>query len=455
MWASWMCGTSAGAIARSSCHAADCDRQAAQSARGGKQHSFGQQLAQDAPAAGAERHAHRNFFLPGDGARQQQIRNIDAHDQQHQRDRAREHQQRGPDIAYQAVVQAQNTSLRARSRSAELLGVGGLQSPVHQGQVRRRALGRDSLLQTRNSGIEIGPVAGLGRRFGHRDQQGRGLVLGKLEPAGQDSGDGVQLAIERHPPGEDRGVTAESPHPEGVRDQRDCATARRRVGGRQIASDERRHSEHAQKTRRRELHFQLLRLAVPRDRKLAARIGGESIEDGRLIAPHRILEIRHVEAEEVVFADVDRRDEAAGVPIGQGTQQHGIDDAENRRVGADSESGGQDRHRREAAVMVQHPAAVAEILHEAVQPHAAPRLTGVFADERGVAESAPRGIASLLRRRAIVALFFRFEFQVRAQFAIQVRFPPASIPAHVTPPSPSPSRARWRPPFGPISIPPR
>ena len=26
----------------------------------------------------------------------------------------------------------------------------------------------------------------------------------------------------------------------------------------------------------------------------------------------------------------------------------------------------------------------------------------------------------------MVALFFRFEFQVRAQFAIQVRFPPAS-----------------------------
>jgi len=48
----------------------------------------------EAPAACAEREAHRGLFLPRRGARQQQARHVGARDQQHQADHAHQYQNR-------------------------------------------------------------------------------------------------------------------------------------------------------------------------------------------------------------------------------------------------------------------------------------------------------------------------------------------------------------------------
>ena len=62
--------------------------------RHGQQQAFGQQLADQAVVRGAEREARRELMPPGGGARQQEIRDVGAGDEQHQRDDAGQRDQR-------------------------------------------------------------------------------------------------------------------------------------------------------------------------------------------------------------------------------------------------------------------------------------------------------------------------------------------------------------------------
>src|SRR5438045_8362235 len=56
-----------------------------------------------------------------------------------------------------------------------------------------------------------------------------------------------------------------------------------------------------------------------------------------------------------------------GIAVGQRTQQHGIHDAENGRVGSHAESQGQDSHDRECGLLDQHAQTIANILKQS--PH--------------------------------------------------------------------------------------
>ena len=58
---------------------------------GAQQGALGQQLPDDASAAGAEDRAQRQLALPGDRPRQQQVRDVRAGDQQHEADRRQQH----------------------------------------------------------------------------------------------------------------------------------------------------------------------------------------------------------------------------------------------------------------------------------------------------------------------------------------------------------------------------
>ena len=74
---------------------------AQRAARGGQQQALGHQLAAQAPGACAQRRAHRHLLAARAAARQQQVGQIDAGDQQHQADRAPQQPQRRPQPAGQ------------------------------------------------------------------------------------------------------------------------------------------------------------------------------------------------------------------------------------------------------------------------------------------------------------------------------------------------------------------
>ncbi len=68
------------------------DEEAGGAAHDGEQKAFGQQLADDAQAARAQRGADGDFLFAGGGAREQQVGDVGAGDQQNQRDRAEQDQ---------------------------------------------------------------------------------------------------------------------------------------------------------------------------------------------------------------------------------------------------------------------------------------------------------------------------------------------------------------------------
>ncbi len=82
--------------------------------RGGQrnQHALGEQLPDDAAASGAERGANRDLALTHRRARQQQVGDVGARDQQHQADRAHHREDDEPDVGRHHVVAQRH----ARSR---------------------------------------------------------------------------------------------------------------------------------------------------------------------------------------------------------------------------------------------------------------------------------------------------------------------------------------------------
>jgi hypothetical protein len=71
----------------------------------GEDQTLGEELPDDAPAIRAERGPNGNLALSGRAARQQQVRDVGARNQEHERDRAREDEKGGPVLARQLFVE--------------------------------------------------------------------------------------------------------------------------------------------------------------------------------------------------------------------------------------------------------------------------------------------------------------------------------------------------------------
>jgi hypothetical protein len=98
----------------------------AERASGERQHeALRQHLADDAPAAGADRKSHRHLPLPGRAAGQQQVGDVCAHDEQDDRDGGEEDAERGAKLRDHPVLQA----LYLESRPVQPRRVGGPRRP--------------------------------------------------------------------------------------------------------------------------------------------------------------------------------------------------------------------------------------------------------------------------------------------------------------------------------------
>lgn len=71
-----------------------------------------EQQARQTPASRAQRPANRDFLFAARGARQLEVGDVGAGNDQHKTDRAQENQQSGPDVADFMFVQQENLGLR-------------------------------------------------------------------------------------------------------------------------------------------------------------------------------------------------------------------------------------------------------------------------------------------------------------------------------------------------------
>src|ERR1700723_3244857 len=84
------------------------------------------------------------------------------------------------------------------------------------------------------------------------------------------------------------------------------------------------------------------------------------------------LDIHHC-AERIVFLDDD---ELLRILVGKRTEQHSIDHTEDRSVGADAESEGEDGDSREPRRLAQRAEAAANVLQELLKPNETPHFAG-------------------------------------------------------------------------------
>jgi hypothetical protein len=178
-------------------------------ARGSRaeQHTFGQQLLHDAPAAGAERSTQRDLLGPAVGAHQQQVGQVGAGDEQHQRDGAEQHQQRQPRVADQILLQRHD-------QRTPVLVLSGILLRQACGQRIQVGLG----LRHRNTGLQLGHGA-LGDVGGAPAQRRPDLNLLEERRRRHDADHRVRGEVEQNRPAEDRRVAAEAGAPEGVAQQ--------------------------------------------------------------------------------------------------------------------------------------------------------------------------------------------------------------------------------------------
>ena len=93
-------------------HAADDEeaglghQQAENAAEDSDQDAFGEELADEAGPAGAEGGADGDFFLASGGAGEQEVGDVGAGDEQHEADRAEQHEHGAADIAYDHFLDA-------------------------------------------------------------------------------------------------------------------------------------------------------------------------------------------------------------------------------------------------------------------------------------------------------------------------------------------------------------
>jgi len=127
----------------------------------------------------------------------------------------------------------------------------------------------------------------------------------------------------------------------------------------------------------------------------------------------------------------------------QRAQADRVDHLEDGGVGADAERERQDGDRGEPRIPAEEPQAVAQILRQPLEPHAAPHLARDLLDRGDVADLAPRGGFRLRARLAAVHAIADRHLEVRpdlfAELVVPIappepgrhaslRFPPSRIP---------------------------
>ena len=355
----------------------------------GEHQALGEQLAHEARPRAPERRPHRQLALARGRADEQQVRDVGARDEQHERHRPHERQDRGPDVGDQILVHRLDAEVHA----------GRLLDGKLRAQTRRHGLdlllrpgARDAAPEARDH-AEEDVDAGAGREIDpqRRPQIGRALDVragGKqqLEPGLEHADHLERLIAQAHDGPDDGGVAAEAALPELVAEDRARRRRRRRLRGRRSSGSgafgggggERRPvglgeirshhdpgSEHAKEIRRRRARADDFRVAVatgPDEHLPARRQRGNPVERSGLRA--EIVEVRRGPREvgDVAVAHVlPDVHEARGRPIRQRREEHRIHDAEDRGCGANAKRQRRDRGDRKRRFLVERPDRVGHV----------------------------------------------------------------------------------------------
>src|SRR5262245_47879297 len=111
--------------------------------------------------------------------------------------------------------------------------------------------------------------------------------------------------------------------------------------------------------------------------------------------------------------------QAIRLGVGQRAEQHAVNHAENRRVGADTQSQRDDGSQCEAWFLRQHSKAIAEVLPEIFEPSHAPRVATTLLRLLDSTESLASRVARLLRIHPRPDVLLGLSLDVIAQLLVK------------------------------------
>ena len=134
-------------------------------------------------------------------------------------------------------------------------------------------------------------------------------------------------------------------------------------GGGEVAPDRRRHAQHPKEVRGHSHPADPFGLAVRHQRRHPRTDQRHVLEGVAARAPVEKRRVADVAGRSGRAALADR-DQAIRICVRQRTQQHGVEDAEDRGVRADAERQGHERDRREAGRAPQQPRRIANVARQ-------------------------------------------------------------------------------------------
>ena len=199
-----------------------------------EQRALCEELKDQASAAGAEREPHGDFLLANRCAREQQICDVRARNQQHERHDDHEHATRDDDVATEPGVDRRLSERHERDAAPLIVVRIGLRQLTRDRlQVRFRLLHADTRLQAarhveRQTAPAVGfhellqkPARRLLIRHVRHPQRWRADRVGALEAVRHDADDGEIVAVHLDGAPDDRRITAEALLPLAVAEHGD------------------------------------------------------------------------------------------------------------------------------------------------------------------------------------------------------------------------------------------
>ncbi len=221
--------------------------QSEQRAGSGKDETFSEQLADNACAACAECAAHRELLASCGGARQHEVGEIDAGDQQDSAHGAPQHHKRAAQPSADVVLQWH----RHHVALVVVAGLGILQVPAHDRRGRLRIANRlckpDSRIEPADHGDDVSLVARWAVEVERRnrvDFNSRREHAAKVETFWKDADDRCLLAVHVEALAHDGRIGPKLGAPPGIGEQNHRRGAIQPVGSRKRAPHGRLYAEH-------------------------------------------------------------------------------------------------------------------------------------------------------------------------------------------------------------------
>jgi len=343
-------------------HSGEGKREAQETADDGEHHAFDEQLTHDAPAGGAERHAHRHLARARRRSRQQEVRHIGARDEQDERDGAHQRQEDQSNLtAVHAVVERHHSRRDVFVRRRVIVRQPGRDRREFRLCLRQRdAVGQPS------EDLEVPGVAFLLRQARHlHERYPQVRVDREFEAFGHHADHGRWHVVHFDRAADDGWVAAIAVLPDTVAEDHHCGGAGTILLRAEVAAEQRLLADQPERVGRHIRTLESLGCAsfIADVHRLAA-VRGERRQ--RPVRGPIVLEVR-IRHAPVPIAGVARADghDAIGIVERQTTNEHGVDEREHRRVDADAERERDHGHPREPAILHEEAERKTQVLQPA------------------------------------------------------------------------------------------